>query len=228
MARLLSCANIIVLDLETLYAAQDCAGCLGPHGAGAGCESYAPIGWDNVGALGLSVGGYYDYEDGLVHWFDMASLGMVMADLMARRPLVVTYNGKHFDLRLMHALGAGILHDAASSAAWSSLAEESYDVLAEIWALDPESKFTKGLNSLDAVARANGLGGKLIHDGGLLAPVLWRTGRYAEVLNYCQHDILLTKALFEMVVAGRPLRRSDGSALTLRCPSSLFDDDLPF
>ncbi len=216
----LAADNVIVLDLETRRAAQDCRICLMPqHEPHQACP-YAPIGWSDFGRLGLSIGGYYSYTDQRVRWFDTTSLSQTVETLVAGKAYVVTYNGKQFDVPLMAALYAEDTHDPLVAHAvlprWQEI--EGYDILDAIWQADPENKYARGLNGLDAVAQANHLGGKLIENGGVLAPALWRDQRYADVLNYCQQDILLTKALFEMILRGEPIQRSNGSSLQLPAP----------
>ena len=98
---------------------------------------------------------------------------------------------------------------------------QSYDLLDQIWHQDPEDRFQKD-NSLDAISQASGLGAKLSH--GAQAPRDWRAGHYAQVLNYCQDDVLKTKALFEMVCAGQPILRGNGLPITLPIPAALCQE----
>ena len=101
--------------------------------------------------------------------------------------------------------------------AFKTLCAQSYDLLQAVWAVDPTRKFEPGLNSLDALSQANGLGIKLSH--GAQAPRDWRDGRYAQVINYCQDDVYKTKALFEMVCEGTPLLRGNGKPIVLPPPA---------
>jgi len=78
------------------------------------------------------------------------------------------------------------------------LAAQSYDILAEVWRVDPHGMYVKGLNSLDAILKANGLPGKT--GDGAQAPRDWQAGLHAKVMSYCQNDVLQTKALFELLV----------------------------
>ena len=88
------------------------------------------------------------------------------------------------------------------------LAAESYDILDEVWKACGRS-YERGLNSLDALARANGQGRKT--GSGTLAPRLWQMGRHADVINYCQMDIDLTRRLFQRATVGMGrLNRADG------------------
>lgn len=209
--------------------------CPGRGEYGSPVTHYEGIGWDNKPALGLSVGCYYDYDDQRVHWFDKHTLVETMTTLVQRQALLVSYNGIAFDFPLMRGLvrrqaealeEAGRAHNNGPSNraielvmlcdAFKVLCATSYDILAGIWKVAPASKFVRGLNSLDAIAQANGLGGKTGH--GAQAPRDWAAGRWAQTLNYCSNDVYLTKALFDMLLDGAPLVRSDGVVLALRPP----------
>lgn len=85
--------------------------------------------------------------------------------------------------------------------------------------MTPVGKTIRGLNSLGALAEANGLAPKAMD--GATAPRLWSQGRYADVINYCLGDVLLTKALFELVLAGHPIQRAGGRDVVLRHPFPL-------
>ena len=204
--------NVIVLDLETLHSADD-----------------LPTGWSDKPALGLSIGCYYDYLDGRVHWFDQAFLVRIVQYLVDRQPLMISFNGIGFDFVVMCGLirrqaDEVEINDRAEMTRatelrrlcdlFKTLAANSYDLLAEIWASDPQGKFERGLNSLDAICAANELGEKIGH--GAQAPKDWANQEYAKVLNYCQHDVYLTKNLAELVAMQQgKLLRSSGP-LTIR------------
>ena len=99
---------------------------------------------------------------------------------------------------------------------FKTLCAQSYDILAEIWKVDPARKFEPNLNSLGAISQANGLGTKLSH--GAQAPRDWQAGRYAQVIEYCLDDVWKTKALFERISRGEPILRGDGQPIKLRLP----------
>lgn len=248
---MLTGANIIVLDLETARSADDCRYCGREETAhvalsgGLLCardattvegSTFTAIGWNNKPALGLSVGCYYDYQNGRAHWFDVYTLEETVRHLVARHPLLVSFNGIGFDFVLMRGLlrryaeGYGQGEGSLPLEAWAqdlvarcdtfkAHCAASYDLLAQIWRADPSRKFERGLNSLDAIAQANGFGAKLSH--GAQAPRDWRDGYYARVLNYCQDDVYKTKALFELVVQRGGLLRGDGQWLALPAPDGV-------
>jgi len=210
--------NIIVLDLETLKSADD-----------------VPTGWNNKVALGISIGCYYSYGDGQFHFFDRHTLEETMTGFVESACLLVSFNGISFDFPLMRGLlrqaaetpqSAGSGLDLFRSSVlvelcdrFKNLCAVSYDLLAEIWKIDPESKFVRGVNSLDAIAKANGLAGKAMT--GADAPRLWAQGRYAEVINYCAADVHKTRTLFEMVCSGKSLLRGNYQPIVLPQPPGL-------
>ena len=204
------------------------------HCQNGGHTTYTPLGWDNKAALGLSIGCYWDGADQRCHFFDVHMLEATVRLCVERQPLLVSFNGIAFDFSLMRALlrqegehdRIQSLADASSPSrfiylqtlcdAFKTLCTTSYDILAEIWQVDPVRAYERGLNSLDAISQANGLGPKLSHDAQ--APRDWREGRYAQVINYCQDDVYKTKALFELICAGRSILRGDGQPIVLRNP----------
>lgn len=234
--------NICVLDLETMVSADDCKHCgraleehfhnslhfedYRPCTASSGTPRYEKIGWNDKPALGLSIGCFFDYQDGLFHWFDVPTLEATIRMFLERHPLIVSFNGRQFDGPLMSSVF--LAHHPQStdgsfwfaverSNRWDALWAESYDILHEIWTVDPVRRFERGLNSLGAISVANGYGAKEMD--GAMAPQLWRQGRYAEVITYNVSDVLKTKRLFEQIVATGAILRGDGLPLTLPAPT---------
>lgn len=211
--------DVIVLDLETLHSADDCRHCGMPfEGCQANGHSFEKIGWDDKASLGLSIGCYFSYLDGIVHWFDPPSLADHMAWMVKAKPLIVSFNGLQFDVPLMLSVIAQQAQEF-QIAGWWAFGIKHYDILAQIWRQDPKRKFERGLNSLDAIAQANGLGAKTGH--GAQAPRDWQAGKYADVMNYCQWDVMLTKKLFELILSQGFLLRGDGRPVYLPKPEGL-------
>ena len=234
-------SQTIIVDVETQFSAQDCRHCglenVEPlHSAGQ-CQGVAyagnrfePLGWDNKAALGLSIGCSWDSADQRCHVFDVHTLEETMRSWVVRQPILVSFNGLAFDFPLMRGLlrreaDRLVAEDGAEMLAqdlrdlcdtFKTLCATSYDILAEIWKVDPTRKFASSLNSLDAISQANGLGAKL--SNGAQAPRDWQAGRVAQVIEYCLDDVWKTKALFERICAGDAILRGDGQPIRLRRP----------
>lgn len=221
--------NIIALDCETLRSADDCRHCnvpLSQHYDDGACSpwtgekpsphitQYAPIGWENYAALGLSIGCLFSYRTMHYYFFDQHTLVRTMQHLLTAQPLIVSWNGRGFDGPLMFACAGDVV--AAWAPDWAYLWEQSYDLLWEIWQVAPDDKFKSGLNSLGAVSMANGFGSKEMD--GAMAPRLWAQARHAEVVNYNLGDVLKTRRLFERVVETGEIVRGDGLPIRLPRP----------
>lgn len=255
---------ICIIDLETARSADDCRHCGKDgmeHYADGACEDwtgdrppdtvhqFAPLGWNNTLALGLSIGCWFDYRDSRPHWFDEHTLEATMRHFVDTQPLLVSFNGIGFDFVLMWGLlrqhademleenipdmsdeppGSALARTKRQSTAlvelcdaFKALCATSYDILAEIWRVDPDRKFGRSLNSLNALSQANGYGTKEMD--GATAPRLWAQGRYAEVLNYCQGDVIKTRQLFEQIVDTGVILRGDRQPILLHNPFDLME-----
>jgi Predicted 3'-5' exonuclease related to the exonuclease domain of PolB len=223
--------NIMVVDLETERSAEDCRHCGHPEAwhhtmDQPSCGAFAAIGWERKVELGLSIGCFFDYRDMQCHWFDRQTLAGLMLAWVVRQPLLVSFNGIAFDFSLMRGLlrrEAETAEDTVSAThlvgycdRFKTLCATSYDILDAIWQVDPARKFERGLNSLDAISKANGLGAKALD--GATAPRLWAQKRYADVLNYCAADVDKTRRLFEHIVETGTILRGDGTPIHLPRP----------
>lgn len=218
--------NIVIFDIETLASADDCRFCGGSSARHvldwrSGYHAHTPIGWNDHARLGLAIGCWWDCQDGTYHWFDAHTLAATLEHWVARQCLLVTYNGLQFDGPLLAEVVRGPLKEEPARVealveAFARLMMQGYDVLGAIWQADPDRKFARGLNGLDAVSQANGYGRKAMD--GATAPRLWAEGRIAEVIAYCQADVDKTRRLFAQVVATGQILRGDGQPITLRPP----------
>jgi RNase_H superfamily len=234
----LSGRNILVVDLETERSAEDCRHCGQPEAwhrttNHPSCGAFAAIGWERKVDLGLSIGCFFDYRWMDHYYFDRQTPARLMLAWVVRQPLLVSFNGIGFDFSLMR----GLLRREAETSEdtvlaphlvgicdrFKTLCATSYDILATIWQVDPARKFERGLNSLDAIAQANGLGAKGMD--GATAPRLWAQKCYAEVLNYCANDVRITRKLFETIVETGTLLRGDGTPIQLPRPGLPPGDD---
>lgn len=228
-------SNIIIIDTECEFSADQCRHCgqyANTFDDPPGCvhsDGHVARGWKRKLDLGLSIGCIYDYATQQWSWFDKHTLEETIKVCVKRQPLLVSFNGIVHDFALMRAIvrytpeSPPNLQDRERKHTlcdqFKALCTTSYDLLQAIWRVDPERKFERGLNSLDAISQANGLGAKSMT--GTEAPRLWAQGHYAEVLNYCAGDVLKTKGLFERVVTGQAILRGDGLPITLPMPPLL-------
>jgi hypothetical protein len=200
--------------------------------------SFHRIGWNNRPALGISCGCYYSYKQNRLVWFDEASLEMTVRQFVAERPLIVTFNGTSFDLTIMRGLlrrredlarqqildvGGTLTDDHYQLAKlcdqFKADCERSFDLLQALWDADPAGKKIKGINGLDDLCQANGLPGTV--ESGALMPALWKAGECARVLNHCADEVYNTKAVLELVLQKQPLKRRDGSTVTVGVPQDV-------
>lgn len=152
-------------------------------------------GWGDHAGMGISVIGVYDYaadrygvycKDNIHHF----------VDLVRHADVVVGFNNGGFDELLLKA---------CLPEAYGHATGKSYDLLSEVWVAAGLPRRFGGPRSagygLDALARANGLPGKT--GSGTHAPVLWQRGMVGEVIDYCLHDVWLTKKLLDKVIETR-------------------------
>lgn len=228
--------SIYVLDIEVKRSPDACITCDQlPKDCQAIGHRFEKIGWERKAALGISIGCAFSYKTMQFVFFDEFTLESLMTRWVEEQPLLVGFNSQSFDLTLMRGLlrqEADALHLSESAAdlfrsgvlvelcdRFKDLCAISYDILAEIWRVDPGRKFEPGLNSLDTIAQANRLPAKAMT--GAIAPRLWAAGRYAEVINYCAADVEKTRRLFEMICWGTPLLRGDRNPIVLPPPPGL-------
>lgn len=151
--------NILVLDLETKRTFEEVGG------------------YNNLGALGVSVVGVYSYRDNEYHAFWENDFPKLEAWLV-EKPLVVGFNQRKFDMPVLQP--------------WMKIN------LSQLPMLDVMEEMQKVLGhriGLDSVAQATLGTQKSGH--GLDAIRYWRTSELEKLKQYCLEDVRLTKELFE-------------------------------
>ena len=151
--------NILVLDLETKRTFEEVGG------------------YNNLGALGVSVVGVYSYRNNEYRAFWEADFSK-LDDLFATKPLVVGFNQRKFDMPVLQP--------------WVKTD------LQQLPLLDVMEEMQKVLGhrvSLDSVAQAT-LGTKK-SGHGLDAIRYWRTGELDKLQQYCLDDVRITKEVYE-------------------------------
>lgn len=152
-------------------------------------------GWTDFEGMGLSCICAYDYNEGRYRVFLKDNFDDFEALIDNHSP-IVGFNSIGFDNRLLEANGIIIPP------------YKSYDLLAEIWSaagLSREFQYPSHLGfGLDAICQANFALNK--SGNGALAPIWFQRGNIGLVIDYCLHDVHLTRVLLDHVRAGYPLR----------------------
>ena len=171
-------------------------------------------GWRDFKGMGISVIAVYDYlqqrysvylEDNMEEFLRLAY----------STDVVVGFNSLSFDNNLVAANGIDIDE------------ENSYDILVEIWkaaGLSPTFKYPSHIGySLDSMCETN-FGIKKTGSGAL-APILWQQGKYGQVIDYCLHDVWMTKKLLDQIcIRGRLLSsKNPGTELKIDPPRETLE-----
>ncbi len=129
--------------------------------------------------------------------------------------LVVSYNGKAFDLEVLEGdiqEGDPLTGESNPIKAIKRKHLDMYVVVREaLDAFSPDERLGSG--GLDALCRANGLTGKT--GEGVDAPRLYAAGRIEELLEYCENDARATAFLYRLArrrgtLKVEPYRREEG------------------
>ena len=164
-------------------------------------------GWDNPEAMGFASAVAYSYEKDQYYFFLHEKAREEMCDFLHGK-IAVTFNGIHFDSRVM--LGNDRMFFPDGRTAIRGTWWDNYDILLEYI----KTRFAYS-NVRDAEVR---LGDKAIHDGsfgldglaygtlglnktghGAMAPDLYSSCLYHDLLSYNLQDVRLTKKLFNFI-----------------------------
>ncbi len=180
--------RVITYDLETLLPIEEAGG----------WEAYDKLGVSILCCHDSRTGNYLVFSDHLPEpWRALYEARQLAAfnDLIAGADLLVNFDGgcatrKGFDNQVLACNGVSVPP------------EKCYDILVEGWrgqGIDPTSEYRSSTHGggLNDYARAN-LGVEKSASGEL-APVMWRQGRFREVIEYCLLDVRITAALFNLI-----------------------------
>lgn len=165
----------VVLDIETQKTAQEVEG-----------------GWNNIKDFGVAIAvcWHNDLEVFTTHveepTDDMRrSLGFwdleALLGFLNYYPLVVSFNGINFDYEVLRPYGLKP----------ELLIPKSFDIL------DRMKKILGHRVSLESVAQATLKQGKT--GNGLEAVRLWKEGKVDAVIDYCKHDVEITRQIYEFI-----------------------------
>lgn len=149
-------------------------------------------GWRDFAGMGISVVGAWQSDTERYRTFSPKQDPEPLREAVRNAHYVVTWNGFNFDGPLLAHYGVEIPE------------EKHLDLLRQVWAANRLSgSYSSGTHAgfgLDACAKANQVMGKTGH--GALAPVMWQRGQYTDVIDYCLHDIWITRALLLKMMRG--------------------------
>jgi hypothetical protein len=150
--------------------------------------SECTLGWSSYGEMGVSVLVIYDYVTHRYRVFDDKNIKEGL-DILCNYDVIAGYNTVSFDWKVINATYDNPVRTS-----------KDYDILREIWislGLNPEEysyNTHSGYKLNDVVFDTIGMHKS---GNGSLAPVLYQEGRYAELVDYCLHDVKITKELFD-------------------------------
>lgn len=170
-------------------------------------------GWDATDKMGISCAAVYDNVSNSFRVFGDGDESRLV-EYLTESDLVVGFNHIEFDWRVVLKVPKHI--EIRSFPPLVSTPQ--FDVLQEIWKAaeveTPERRYAGGFK-LDLVAQVN-LGQKK-RMSGQLAPIAWKNGKYCEVIDYCIHDVALTRDLFLLILDSGQLKDPrTGESLDLR------------
>ncbi len=168
-------------------------------------------GWKDFHGMDIPVVGAYDYITDRTHIFCADNLDNFAA-LIAKQECVVGFNNQRFDDLILAAKDIALPP------------EKSYDILQEVWhglGLGHTFQYeTHAGFSLGALCQVNF--GAAKNGDGALAPILWQQMRIGTVIDYCLHDLHLTKKLLDRIIrTGRLINPRDaGQKINVRKPGA--------
>jgi hypothetical protein len=160
-------------------------------------------GWTDYKGMGIAVIGYQWNDEPPAFALDANTFASVLME--RKEPIFMGFNSLKFDDKLLQANGVEIT--------------TTYDLLVEVRkaaGYTSRSQVPKGYSyKLDAIAKANG---KAKTGEGALAPVLWQQGKRQQVIDYCINDVVITKAMLNLGLAGQLIDPNTGAFLQLAMP----------
>lgn len=168
-------------------------------------------GWTDYKGCGISVLAAYVSLTDRVEVFLQDNLPQ-FESLLGEIDYVIGFNTVKFDNNVVTAAGLSF-HER----------NKQYDILRAMYeadGLDPDkwSPSTHGGYKLDTCLDVNF--GVRKTDSGAMAPINWQRGRHGEVISYCIADVMLTKRLFDKIMADGWIYhpKYPGKKLTIKRP----------
>jgi hypothetical protein len=161
-------------------------------------------GWNDLKGMGISVIGYQWCDEKPEHYRTADDFLNLLHYLDDEDYVLIGFNSRSFDDKLLQAHGLeGV--------------QTHYDLLEQVriaagFGTDFRSVRRGFSYKLDTIAKANGMAKS---GSGELAPVLWQQGQEQAVVDYCLHDVAITKAMLDLGLAGKLVDPNTGDLLKL-------------
>lgn len=188
--------KVVVFDLETRLDTKD----LSPHD-----EKH---GWELLreGKGGISALVIYDYQEDWCYIYDEHSIDSAVAHL-EYADVVIGYFSAKFDVPVIEGIIGRKLRLKTHIDIYTEIAEAS----AKKGHVGRKGDFT-----LDTVAKRCLGQGKI--SSGKMVSHLFKERRFAEIFNYCAHDVKITRDVFNYIVEHRGIQGLNNSWLAVSIP----------
>lgn len=141
-------------------------------------------GWNDYAGMGIACIGVWDYQTNASRVFGEDNLEE-FKKFIETQDIAIGFNNDRFDNNVLRANGIVIQPD------------KSYDLLSAIYsALGSRQKGCR----LEDVIKANFSNAAGKTGDGSQAPMLWQSGCYTSVIDYCLNDVRLTKMLIDKII----------------------------
>lgn len=180
--------DTVTFDLETKYLSRD-----------------LPLGWDSPPAeFGITTLVQWPSAAGRPFIFDETTLHDA-GNMLEDADCILSFNGVKFDLPIIEGILGTNLH-----------VNHHYDILQEIWeATASHGSHKGGYRLTECCERSLGMEKS---GESLLAPQLAEEGRWAELIDYCINDVLLTRKLGQFIQKNGGVVSPAGDILPLSVP----------
>ena len=153
---------------------------------------FQDVGSNDPADLDISVVCIHDSADDQYKSFLEADFNKLWP-ILEQADMLITWNGDHFDIPLLNKYYPGDLKNIKSL----DLMREAAKVLGRRLKLDTVGEATLGIN-------------KTAH--GSEATEMWKNGEIDRLIEYCTHDVKMTKELYDYALANSKLKYKEFGA----------------
>lgn len=149
------------------------------------------VGWDNYGALKISVVGVYSYLEDKYYCYEESEMDK-LAELFKRSSRIVGFSSNRYDTPVLNLYFQKLKQEGLDL--WQ---KERVDLLHEIELATGERISLSRLSEANLGVKKTGHGSEAIG--------LYEEGRIEELKTYCLKDVELTKQLYDIYLKDREL-----------------------